>query len=164
MNRSFARTQARAFGLVSSLFMVFGLAGPSHADEKSAEVESLFADGKRLIEEGKPALACPKFLASYKLEPRIGTLLNLATCYEKNGQLASAWTRYVEAKPLTRAANQQERYDYANERAAALCRDSRTSRSSYPPRPRGWRSSVTECSSNRQRTGSRFPSTQGGTP
>lgn len=105
---------------VAVVLVIASFVAPSHAEDKSAEVEALFGEGKLLVNEGKFALACPKFLASYRLDQRIGTLLNLATCYEKNHQLASAWTRYLEAQPLTRAANQQERLDYATERAAAL--------------------------------------------
>jgi serine/threonine-protein kinase len=84
-------------------------------------VEALFSEGKRLIGEGKISEACPKFLASYNLDSqRIGTLLNLADCYERNHQLASAWARYVEAKPLAQRAGQTERAEYAVQHAAAL--------------------------------------------
>lgn len=92
----------------------------ARAQDNSAAVEALFTEGKRLVAEGKVAEACPKFLASYNLEPRLGTLLNLADCYEKNGQLASAWARFVEARTLAQRAGQQERADYASEHAMAV--------------------------------------------
>src|SRR5437763_1990631 len=95
------------------------LAAPARAQDNSAAVEALFNEGKRLSAEGKIALACPKFLASYNLEKRLGTLLNLADCYEKNAQLASAWARFVEARTLAARANQQERADYATQHAKA---------------------------------------------
>ena len=89
--------------------------------DNSAAVEALFSEGKRLVAEGKLAEACPKFLASYNLDSqRVGTILNLADCYEKNNQLASAWARYVEARPLAQRSKQTERMDYAAERATAL--------------------------------------------
>src|ERR1700692_1403813 len=81
--------------------------------DNSAAVEALFTEGKRLEGEGRFAQACPKFLASYNLEHRVGTLLNLADCYEKNGQLASAWARFVEARTLAQRAGQNEGADYA---------------------------------------------------
>ena len=90
------------------------------AQDASAQVEALFADGKRLANEGKYADACPKFLASYNLEHRVGTLLNLADCYEKNGQLASSWARFVEAKQLATRANQLERAEFARQHATEL--------------------------------------------
>jgi hypothetical protein len=96
------------------------LGGRAFADDNAAAVESLFNEGKRLTAAGKFAEACPKFLASYNLEHRTGTLLNLADCYEKNGQLASAWARFVEVSTLAQRAGQAERAEYAKEHAAAL--------------------------------------------
>ena len=88
--------------------------------DNSAAVEALFTEGKRLEGEGRFAQACPKFLASYNLEARVGTLLNLADCYEKNGQLASAWARFTEARTLAARGNQPERAQFAGEHATAL--------------------------------------------
>ena len=110
---------------VLALVALLASASRAHAQappqDNSAAVEALFGEGKRLIGEGKIAEACPKFLASYTLDPqRIGTLLNLADCYERNNQLASAWARYVEARPLAQRAGQTERMEYAAQHAAAL--------------------------------------------
>ncbi len=98
------------------------LAAPrgARAQDNSAAVEGLFAEGKKLMTEGKIAEACPKFLASYNLDNRSGTLLNLADCYEKNGQLASAWARFLEAKALAARAGQTDRAELATQRGAAL--------------------------------------------
>src|SRR5580704_11583509 len=97
---------------------------PACAQESSADnsatVETLFGAGKALVAQGKFAEACPKFLASYNLEHRIGTLLNLADCYEKNQQLASAWARYIEASTLAQRASQAERATFATSHAKAL--------------------------------------------
>ena len=69
---------------------------------------------------GKFADACPKFEASQQLDPGLGTMLNLAECYEKTGRTASAWAEYREAIPLARAAGSKARQDLAAERAQAL--------------------------------------------
>ncbi len=105
-----------------ALASVFALeAAPARAQQdNAATVEALFADGKRLMAAGKTAEACPKFLASYNLEHRVGTVLNLAACYEKNGQIASAWARFVEAHTLAMRANHADRATFAAERASAL--------------------------------------------
>jgi tetratricopeptide (TPR) repeat protein len=81
---------------------------------------SLFQEGQRLVAEGKLPAACAKFAASLKLEAKLGTLLNLADCYEKNGQTASAWARFTEAEVMARRAGQPDREEFAREHAAAL--------------------------------------------
>jgi hypothetical protein len=105
-----------------SLAISAGLcATTAHAQQdNAATVEALFSDGKQLMAAGKTAEACPKFLASYTLEARLGTLLNLAACYEKNGQISSAWARFVEARTLATRANQPDRATFAGEHASAL--------------------------------------------
>jgi hypothetical protein len=89
-------------------------------DADMAAAQGLFDDAKELVKQGRLAEACPKFLASFKFDPKPGTGVNLADCYEKNGQLASAWARYLEASSLAQRAGQAERQQYAKERAAAL--------------------------------------------
>jgi hypothetical protein len=93
---------------------------PAQAQDNSAAVEALFKEGRQLAAAGNFAEACPKFLASYNLEHRVGTLLNLADCYERNGQVASAWARFVEARTLAARSNMTERVDFATQHAAAL--------------------------------------------
>ena len=85
-----------------------------------AAAQMLFDDAKRLLAKGSVAEACPKFLASFKLDPKPGALLNLADCYEKNGQTASAWARYLETAALAHRAGQAERERYARAHATAL--------------------------------------------
>ncbi len=50
--------------------------------------------------KGDYAVACEQFRASDKLDPEVGTELNLADCEEKRAHLASAWELYrtVEEK------------------------------------------------------------------
>jgi hypothetical protein len=92
----------------------------ARAQDNSAAVEALFKQGKELAAAGNYSEACPKFLASYNLEHRVGTLLNLADCYERNGQIASAWARFVEASTLAARNNQPERVEFATKHATAL--------------------------------------------
>lgn len=70
--------------------------------------------------KGRFAEACPKFEASQQLDPGLGTVLNLADCYEKLGKTASAWTEYRDAISLARASGSKVREEFAATRAAAL--------------------------------------------
>ena len=85
-----------------------------------AAAEALFNEGRKLVASGNYADACPKFEASQQLDPGLGTILNLADCYEKLGKTASAWAEYREAIPLARASGSKVRQDLATERAQAL--------------------------------------------
>ncbi len=77
------------------LGLVFG-GGVAHA--QNAAAETLFSEGEKLFKEGRMAEACEAFAASNRLEARAGTLLNLGTCREKLGQLASAWSAFKDAE------------------------------------------------------------------
>ncbi|HEX6764267.1 MAG TPA: hypothetical protein VF103_02290 [Polyangiaceae bacterium] len=90
----------------------------SAADKTAAE--ALFDEGKRLREAKRYSEACPKFADSQKLDPAVGTLLNLALCYKDNGQTASAWSTYREAAAQAAAAHQTDREQLARDEAAAL--------------------------------------------
>lgn len=113
------RTIAAASLCTALLFASF-----AHADTDNeggaAAAESLFQEGRKLMEAKRYGEACPKFLASHKIAPAIGTLLNLADCYEKNGQLASAWARFHEAIALAQRLGRANREQTARERAARL--------------------------------------------
>lgn len=88
------------------------------ADDKAA-AQALFDEGRKLVDAGKYAEACAKLESSQRLDPGAGTLLWLATCYEKNGQTASAWVTYTDAA----TASHDRHPDWAtraSERAKAL--------------------------------------------
>lgn len=86
----------------------------------TASALTLFEEGKRLAAEGRHAEACPKLQASYNLVQKLGTLLNLADCFERTGRTASAWARFTEAQTMAERTGQAERAEFARSHAAAL--------------------------------------------
>jgi serine/threonine-protein kinase len=74
------------------------------AQATGAQAEVLFRQGRDLLAAGKVAEACSAFAESQKLEPAVTTLLNLAGCREKLGQLATAWGLFLDAARQTRSA------------------------------------------------------------
>jgi hypothetical protein len=75
---------------------------------RAAAAEALFEEAVKLVEAGKFGEACPKFAASERLDPGAGTLLNLGSCYEKNGQSASAWATFIEAESVATKAGHKD--------------------------------------------------------
>ncbi|HEY2409183.1 MAG TPA: hypothetical protein VGI10_24430 [Polyangiaceae bacterium] len=103
------------------MIAVFCWAAPSAAQSNDAAMaESLFRDAKRLSGEHKFAEACPKFAESYKLDPGLGTLLNLAMCHESEGKLATAWAEFSEASARAKREGDNDRAQLADEHVRAL--------------------------------------------
>src|SRR4051795_1100570 len=95
-------------------------AQPSPEGSSSALAEQLFNQGRDLIKANNWADACPKFEASLRYDPVLGTRLNLASCYEHIGKLASAWGLYRESIELAKKAGDNKRAEYAQKQAGAL--------------------------------------------
>src|SRR5204862_6320935 len=76
-------------------------AAPTPGDRVLAE--SLLQEARDLMKAEKISEACAKLSESYRLDSALDTLLDLATCHEKEGKLASAWTALREAVVVARA-------------------------------------------------------------
>lgn len=81
---------------------------------------SLFDSGKALMSAGKTDEACEKFAESERLDPRSGTLLNLAVCREQQGKIATAWLLFQEAIPLSRNDARPDREKLAKDKLAEI--------------------------------------------
>jgi len=98
------------------LAAVLGTAS-AHAQQESV-AESLFRQARDEMKRGEPRDACPKFDESYRLDPSIGTLLNLGLCEEALGHTATAWTKLRQF--LDSAPADDDRIPLARERIAKL--------------------------------------------
>ena len=64
--------------------------------QKKATAEALYRQALKLMEQKSYAVACPKLVESQRLDPVSNTLIALASCYDKGGKTASAWTLYQD--------------------------------------------------------------------
>jgi len=111
------KTRSTLFAaLASAAFWLH--AAPALADETQGE--RLFRDGRVLMLDGRFDEACPMLEESQRLEPHVGTLLNVAACHERQGKVGSAWVEYQKAMTAARAEGQAERVQLASERIKVL--------------------------------------------
>ncbi len=88
--------------------------------QQTALAEQLFRDGRALRETGRLEEALAKFETSQRLDPGVGTLLNLADCLERLGKTASAWARFSEAYQWATRDGDGARASAAEDRMRAL--------------------------------------------
>jgi hypothetical protein len=99
------------------------LAGTAQASPSVSEqmlAQSLFDEGRQLMDRGAYAEACPKLAESQRLDPGGGTLLNLAICHEKEGRLGTAYLEMKAASSQASKDGRKDREKIANEHLATL--------------------------------------------
>lgn len=74
-----------------------------------AAAEALFRAAIAALDKDDWATACPKFEASFQLDPSAGTSINLARCLEHDGKVAQAWAELGRARTLAREATDVRR-------------------------------------------------------
>jgi hypothetical protein len=85
-------------GFWVSLVVVVLAAGMAHAQTGDAvAAEALFRRAREAKAAGDNRTACPLFAESQRLDPSVGTLMNLADCEEHEGSFARAWEHWHEA-------------------------------------------------------------------
>ncbi|NUP04481.1 MAG: PEGA domain-containing protein [Polyangiaceae bacterium] len=89
-----------------------------------AAAQALFDKGVELQKAGDWTGACAKFDASMKLDPSVGTQINLARCADHDGLIARAWAEFKRAKVLnqeTAGAQRKKEIDaYLDQEIAKL--------------------------------------------
>ena len=117
------RRSAAVFLLASLLPAPLYAAGEQEAGASGrnpAAAQALFEEAQHSVAAGDYQQACPKFKASYALDPAGGTLLNLADCLEKQGRTASAWSTFKDALLVAQRDGRSERVEYAQQHLRAL--------------------------------------------
>ncbi len=110
----------RVGGCALGAALAIAAAAPVARADDSAAAQALFDQAKKAMKAHDYGEACPKFEESLKLQEAVGTMLNLADCYEQEGKLASAWGKFLEAAAKAKANGQTQRARIARDRAAAL--------------------------------------------
>jgi hypothetical protein len=96
-------------------------AASAQAEDRVAAASALFDEAKAMMDGGNFAEACPKLAESEALDPQVGTMLNLALCYEVSGKTASGCEMWRKAEAAAARKLQLEREDLARDRAAKVC-------------------------------------------
>ncbi|MEO7110296.1 MAG: hypothetical protein ABI183_07670 [Polyangiaceae bacterium] len=98
------------------MFLVLAAPKAAHADDASVNrAQSLFDEGKALLDAANFPEACPKLAESKELAPGIGVTLYLADCEDNVGKRASALSHYREAETMAHArgdARESTAHDY----------------------------------------------------
>jgi hypothetical protein len=84
-------------------------------DPSGGRAQSLFDEGKALLDAENFSAACPKLAESKELAPGIGVTLYLANCEDNVGKRASALLHYREAETMAHArgdARESVAHDY----------------------------------------------------
>lgn len=77
----------------------------------TAAAEALFNEAKKAMDAKDYDTACKRFRESNRLDPAVGTMLNLAVCEERRGHLATSWDLYRGA--YEKLSPSDPRHDYA---------------------------------------------------
>lgn len=105
---------------VLSLVPSVALADDGPTEDARARGKQLFDSALADVKREDYKSACPKFRASYDVDPKASTLLNLGTCYARNGQTASAWGAFSSAVVASKKAGKEDWAAQAEEQVKAL--------------------------------------------
>ncbi len=109
-----------AFLLALAALSAAPLARAQQPADPLARANALFDEGKQLQKDGKLAEACERYLESYRLSPRGGTLLNAGLCHEQEGKLLVARRELRDALALAKRDGRSDREPVAAEHLAAV--------------------------------------------
>ena len=99
----------------------------AHADSATREdvekaATALFEQGRQLAEAGQKDAACDKFESSLRLDPQIGTKLNVADCREDKGRFVEAYELFESAAIDAERTQKTGRATFARQRMDVLAK------------------------------------------
>lgn len=84
----------RALTTAVALLIAFGPGLAVGQPRSESRADELFRAGRAAMRRGEYVTACARFTESQRLDPAAGTLLNIATCEDKQGHNVTAWQTY----------------------------------------------------------------------
>lgn len=112
---------ARPKAVVVLAFVAISFAGAPLAEAQTSEADRIFDQGRKAADRGEYAEACSLFTSSFRLDPAIGTLLNLGDCSHHQGLLQEAFDYYDAAR--SRMKDDDDRLPLLRERIRRLEQD-----------------------------------------
>jgi hypothetical protein len=117
-----SRTVARGRGATWILQAALA-ASPARAQSSPDDVkkaDKLFRDAQKQLKAGNVHEACASFAESQRLDPAVGTLLNLADCHAQEHKTATARGEFEAAATLAQKSGQREREAFAQSQLKEL--------------------------------------------
>jgi hypothetical protein len=104
----------------SSGFAHAQAAAPAAPSSSQTHADTLFDEGKTKLAEQNYAEACPLFAGSFAMDPATGTLLALALCHERAGEVKIAINEYRDTAERAAKEGRADRAQAASKRADEL--------------------------------------------
>ena len=105
---------------LASLLLVLSSVSFAQAPAPATRAEQLFRHARAMLAEKNYVDACPLLEQSHRLEPALGTLLNLADCFENIGRPASAYRAFTAAAEWASKNGETKRKEVAHSTEPAV--------------------------------------------
>ena len=121
---AFAGPAARMTHALACVIAVTLADRSARADDETriANAYRRFHEAEQLFEAKTITEACLAFEESQRLDPTLGTLLNMAYCHETLGKSATAWGEYNSAAAWAALQSRPDREKFALDRASELAK------------------------------------------
>lgn len=116
ISESSSMTVAKRLSIAVVLAGAFLVPSLAHAQD----ADTLFKEGRALLDAKKYDEACPRLAESQRMDPGAGTLLALSLCHEGQGKTATAHDELKQAAALGRKNGRNDLANAADKRAAAM--------------------------------------------